>query len=65
MNFYQVFFAKRLLSHDCEKEHGADVILRKPEDIIDAVERSKESGDHSEIHHILDDRNINLSKSPS
>ena len=36
--------------------------LKKPEDIIDAVERSKTSGDHSEIHNILENRNINLSK---
>eukprot|EP00092_Neocalanus_flemingeri_P074833 GFUD01092606.1.p1 GENE.GFUD01092606.1~~GFUD01092606.1.p1 ORF type:complete len:402 (-),score=71.74 GFUD01092606.1:169-1374(-) len=34
--------------------------LRKPEDIIHAVNRSKTSGDHSEIHQILRNRNINL-----
>ena len=36
--------------------------LKKPDDIIEAVERSKDSGDHSEIHDILKDRQINLSK---
>jgi len=34
--------------------------LKKPDDIIEAVERSKDSGDHSEIHNILKDRQINL-----
>ena len=36
--------------------------IKKPEDIIDAVERSKLSGDHSEIHEILKNRDITLSK---
>ena len=36
--------------------------LKSPEDIIDAVEESKHSGDHAEIHNILKDRKINLSK---
>jgi len=35
-------------------------ILEEPEDIIDAVEKSKETGDHTEIHKILTNRNINL-----
>jgi len=34
--------------------------LKSPEDIIDAVEESKHSGDHAEIHNILKDRKINL-----
>ena len=37
-------------------------LLKEPKDIIDAVEKSKESGDHAEIHKILTNRNINLSK---
>ena len=36
-------------------------ILEEPEDIIDAVEQSKETGDHTKIHKILTNRNINLS----
>ena len=36
--------------------------LKKPEDIIETVERSKWTCDHSEIHNLLKDRNINLSK---
>ena len=36
--------------------------IKKPEDIIAAVERAKLSGDHSEIHEILKNRDINLSK---
>ena len=36
--------------------------LKSPEDIIEAIEKSKETGDHDEIHHILKDGNINLSK---
>ena len=35
--------------------------LKSPEDIIEAVEESKHSGDHTEIHNILKDRKINLS----
>merc|ERR1711970_277225 len=35
-------------------------LLKEPKDIIDAVEKSKESGDHAEIHKILTNRNINL-----
>jgi len=34
--------------------------LKKPGDIIEAVERSKRTGDHAEIHNILKDRKINL-----
>jgi len=34
--------------------------LKSPEDIIEAIEKSKETGDHDEIHHILKDGNINL-----
>jgi len=37
-------------------------LLQKPEDIIEAVEKSKQTGDHAEIHKILTNRNINLSK---
>ena len=37
-------------------------LLKDPKDIIDAVEQSKETGDHAEIHRILTNRNINLSK---
>lgn len=37
-------------------------LLKEPKDIIDAVEQSKETGDHAEIHKILTNRNINLSK---
>ena len=36
--------------------------LKQPEDIIEAVDRCKRSGDHTEIHSILRDRKINLSK---
>ena len=36
--------------------------LKTPEDIIEAVEQSKQTGDHTEIHNILENRNINLSK---
>ena len=36
--------------------------LKTPEDIIEAVEKSKQTGDHTEIHNILENRNINLSK---
>jgi len=34
--------------------------LKEPKDIIDAVEQSRETGDHAEIHKILTNRNINL-----
>jgi len=34
--------------------------LKTPDDIIEAVEDSKTSGDHSDIHKILNDRKINL-----
>jgi len=39
--------------------------LKEPKDIIDAVEQSRETGDHAEIHKILTNRNINLSKTIS
>lgn len=35
-------------------------LIKEPKDIIDAVEESKESGDHEQIHNILRNRNINL-----
>jgi len=34
--------------------------MKNPDDIIEAVEKSKETGDHTEIHNILKDRRINL-----
>ena len=34
--------------------------LKLPEEFIEAVEESKETGDHSEIHRILRNQNINL-----
>ena len=36
--------------------------MKIPDDIIEAIERSKQTGDHLEIHHILRNRNINLGK---
>ena len=48
------FVNDRVYPYDLEEP------LKLPEDIIEAVEESKETGDHSEIHTILRNQNINL-----
>ena len=63
MSFINCFiWRKSSLAHDHPYEEEMQEPIKKPEDIIDAVERAKLSGDHSEIHEILKNRDINLSK---
>eukprot|EP00092_Neocalanus_flemingeri_P052399 GFUD01061240.1.p1 GENE.GFUD01061240.1~~GFUD01061240.1.p1 ORF type:complete len:560 (+),score=130.07 GFUD01061240.1:174-1853(+) len=61
MSFTQVLLCMR---KSLEEEHPytseLQEPLKKPDDIIEAIERSKQTGDHSEIHNLLKDRNINL-----
>ena len=47
---------------DLHSDHDLENSMNRPEDIIDAIKRSKHSGDQAEIYHILQDRRINLSK---
>ena len=63
MSFINCFIWRQSsLDNDHPYEQEMEEPIKKPEDIIDAVERSKLSGDHSEIHEILKNRNITLSK---
>eukprot|EP00092_Neocalanus_flemingeri_P054453 GFUD01064123.1.p1 GENE.GFUD01064123.1~~GFUD01064123.1.p1 ORF type:complete len:560 (+),score=125.62 GFUD01064123.1:420-2099(+) len=61
MSFTQVLLCMR---KSIEEEHPytseLQEPLKRPDDVIEAIERSKQTGDHSEIHNILKDRNINL-----
>ena len=64
LSFKQLFLNMKNVFNGTEYPYKSELQepLKSPEDIIDAVEESKHSGDHAEIHNILKDRKINLSK---
>ena len=66
MKFFKVisFSSKDNVVEVEESEHPFQFInpLSNPEDFISAVEESRKSGNHGNIHSILKNRNINLGK---
>ena len=62
MSFTEVMLWMKKTYKDRVYPYELEEPMNKPDDVIEAVERSKQTGDHSEIHNILKDRKINLSK---
>ena len=53
---------KENIEDDLHSHIDFEYVMKSPEDITDAIKRSKHTGDHAEIYHVLQDRRINLSK---
>ena len=64
MSFKQVGLSMQKSYNETDYPYKSELQepLKTPEDIIEAVEKSKLTGDHNEIHKILEYKNINLSK---
>lgn len=62
MRFTQALICMKKSYEDHVYPYELKESMKEPVDIMEAVEKSKQTGDHSEIHNILKERQIKLSE---